>query len=181
MPVQIGAKLDSGFDDPIGMLHDCHRRIERFLALLCDIAERAHARSLTPEETSAIRAALSYFRDGGRRHAADEEESLFPRIRALAPNGALDPLDHLEDDHREAAQLHDDVESLYSLWISAQAALGSAQQQSLLQKTRRLRALYAEHIHAEESAVFPRAAQLLDREAIAAIGSEFRARRNQTH
>ena len=31
MGIQIGAKPDSGFDDPIGMLKDCHRRIEHFL------------------------------------------------------------------------------------------------------------------------------------------------------
>jgi len=34
MAIQIGAKPDSGFDDPIGMLKDCHRRIERFLGIL---------------------------------------------------------------------------------------------------------------------------------------------------
>jgi hypothetical protein len=35
MAIQIGAKPDSGFDDPIGMLKDCHRRIESFLGILC--------------------------------------------------------------------------------------------------------------------------------------------------
>jgi hemerythrin-like domain-containing protein len=176
MPVQIGAKLDSGFDDPLGMLQDCHRRIERFLAVLCDVAERAHARSLTDEEAAAIRSALSYFREGGRRHTADEEESLFPRMRALGPPGTLDPLDHLEDDHREADTLHDEVDRLYTEWLSA-GALHPSHQQSLLQKTQRLRALYAGHICTEEATVFPHAARILDRNAIAAIGAEFRDRR----
>ena len=177
MPVQIGAKLDSGFDDPLGMLQDCHRRIEGFLSILCDVAERAHSRALTSEEASALRAALAYFREGGRRHTADEEESLFPRMRTLAPAGTLDRLDRLEDDHREADRLHDDVDRLYSDWLIA-GALDAAQQQSLLEKTRRLRALYAAHIEAEETTVFPAAARILERTAIAAIGSEFRARRN---
>jgi hypothetical protein len=154
MPVQIGAKPDSGFDDPLGMLHDCHRRIERFLAILCDVAERAHGRSLTGEEAAAIRA----------------------RMRSLAPAGTLEPLEQLEDDHREADRLHNDVERLYSNWLSA-GALNPAQEQALLEKTRRLRALYGLHIQAEETTVFPRAARLLDRDALAAIGSEFRARR----
>ena len=177
MPVQIGAKLDSGFDDPLGMLQDCHRRIERFLAILCDVAERAHARALTDEEAAAIRASLAYFREGGRRHTADEEESLFPRMRNIAPAGTLDPLDALEGDHREADQLHDDVDRLYSSWLSA-GTLDPALQTSMLEKTQRLRALYAEHIHTEEATVFPAAARLLDRDAIAAIGLEFRTRRN---
>lgn len=177
MPVQIGAKLDSGFDDPLGMLQDCHRRIERFLALLCDVASRAHARALADEEAAAIRAALSYFREGGRRHTADEEESLFPRMRSVAPAGTLDPVDRLESDHREADQLHDAIDRLYSAWLAA-GVLDPAHQQEMLEKTSRLRALYAEHIHTEEAIVFPAAARLLDRHAIAAIGSEFRARRS---
>jgi hemerythrin-like domain-containing protein len=177
MPVQIGAKLDSGFDDPLGMLQDCHRRIERFLATLCDVATRAHTRALTDEEAAAVHASLTYFREGGRRHTADEEESLFPRMRSVAPAGTLDPVDRLEQDHREADQLHDDIDRLYSAWLSS-GALDPDQQQEMLQKTSRLRALYSEHIHTEEATVFPAAARLLDRDAIAAIGSEFRNRRN---
>lgn len=176
MPVQIGAKLDSGFDDPLGMLQDCHRRIERFLVILCDVAERAHARSLTGGESDAVRAALAYFRDGGRRHTADEEESLFPRMRALSSAAALDSISHLEDDHREADSLHNDIDRLYTNWIST-GAVNAANQASLLEKTRRLRALYAQHIEAEETTVFPHAARVLDSEAVRAIGAEFRARR----
>jgi hypothetical protein len=50
MAIQIGAKRDSGFDDPLGMLKDCHRRIENFLGILCVVVERAQGRSLTGEE-----------------------------------------------------------------------------------------------------------------------------------
>jgi hypothetical protein len=45
MAVQIGARPDSGFDDPIGMLKDCHRRIERFLGILCQVARQAQGRA----------------------------------------------------------------------------------------------------------------------------------------
>src|SRR5581483_9189994 len=157
MSVQIGAKLDSGFDNPLGMLQDCHRRIERFLAILCDVAGHAHSRALTDEEAAAVRAALGYFREGGRRHTADEEQSLFPRMRTLAPPGSLDPLDQLEDDHREAEQLHDDIDRLYSDWLSS-GVLNPDRQQAMLSKTQRLRQLYSEHIHMEEATVFPTAA-----------------------
>jgi len=83
MAVQIGAKPDSGFDDPLGMLKDCHRRIEHFLSILCAVVERAQQQTLTDEEIVAIQSALSYFRVGGQRHTADEEESLFPRLIAV--------------------------------------------------------------------------------------------------
>ena len=82
MAVQIGAKPDSGFDDPIGMLADCHRRIERFLNILCRVAERAEGRALSGEECEVIQAALKYFQESGPRHNKDEEESIFPRLRS---------------------------------------------------------------------------------------------------
>lgn len=41
MPIVIGAKRESDFTDPIGMLGDCHRRIERFLNVLLTIATGA--------------------------------------------------------------------------------------------------------------------------------------------
>ena len=65
MAIQIGAKPDSGFDDPIGMLKDCHRRIESFRGVLCVAVDSAQGRSLTGEEQDAVQAALQYFRTGG--------------------------------------------------------------------------------------------------------------------
>ena len=111
MAIQIGAKPDSGFDDPIGMLKECHRRIESFLGILCVAASRAQGRSLTTEESDAVKASLQYFRTGGQRHTADEEESLFPRLRE-SDAGSLGDIDRLEGDHREANDLHASVERM---------------------------------------------------------------------
>ena len=147
MAVQIGARPDSGFDDPIGMLKDCHRRIESFLGILCVVVNRAQGRGLSDEERDAIKAALQYFRTGGQRHTADEEESLFPRLRKSNAT-YFEEIDRLEGDHHEASNLHGTVEQLYS-----------------------------DHIQVEETIVFARAIQVLDSYAIAAIGTEFRFRR----
>jgi hemerythrin-like domain-containing protein len=176
MGVQIGAKPDSGFDDPIGMLTDCHRRIEQFLKILATVVERAVGRNLTGEETSAVQSALRYFRAGGVRHTADEEESLFPRLRNGSAEESLAKLEALEADHHEAADLHDTVEQLYSTWIAG-SGLGLDEQRQLQAVTHRLSELYYAHIRVEESVVFPQAAQVLDPAAIAAMGEEFRARR----
>lgn len=40
MPVTIGAKRESDFTDPLGMLSDCHRRVERFLQALIKVTTR---------------------------------------------------------------------------------------------------------------------------------------------
>jgi hemerythrin-like domain-containing protein len=174
--IQIGAKPDAGFDDPLGMLKDCHRRIENFLNILCVVVDRAANRALTEEETSAIQAALNYFRVGGQRHNADEEQSLFPRMRAADAAAPLAEIAGLEHDHRDAAELHDKADALYSTWI-ASGNLTPAQHGELAAATGTLKQLYAQHIELEEKVVFPRAAQMLKPDAIAAIGEEFRARR----
>jgi hemerythrin-like domain-containing protein len=176
MAIQIGAKPDSGFDDPLGMLRDCHRRIERFLHVLCVVAAQASSRSLNKEESAAVTAALHYFREGGRRHNADEEESLFPRLCAAQPDDFQANLAHLEDDHRQTERLHQRVEAFYREWIDS-ATLSSSEHQALLSATSELQRIYTEHIRLEESIVFPHAAQTLDKTAIAVIGSEFQARR----
>ena len=176
MGVQIGTKPDSGFDDPIGMLVDCHRRIEHFLHILCVVVERARGRTLNAEEREAVGAALEYFRVGGKRHNADEEESLFPRLRAECPRGEADQIGGLENDHQHANESHGAVEELYRKWIAA-GRLATEEEELLASGTEQLRRLYLEHIKIEEQAVFPRAVRLLSRDAIEAMGAEFRARR----
>jgi hemerythrin-like domain-containing protein len=178
MAIQIGAKPDSGFDDPIGMLKDCHRRIESFLGILGVVVDRAQGRSLNAEERNAVQAALQYFRTGGQRHTADEEESLFPRLRKSATE-SFNEIDRLEADHRDASDLHGSVERLYSRWIEL-GSLGPAETQQLLSHAARLKQLYSDHIQVEESIVFARASQVLDSREITAIGTEFRYRRKLT-
>jgi hemerythrin-like domain-containing protein len=174
--IQIGAKLDSGFDDPIGMLIDCHRRIEHFLHILCLVAGRAHGRGLTNEEKEAVEAALNYFRVGGQRHNADEEESLFPRLRATRMGASASDLGGLESDHKLANTLHATVEELYRAWIAA-GRMSPGDGERILAATDQLKRLYEEHIRIEEGVVFPRAVEVLDVRALVAMGREFRARR----
>ena len=174
--IQIGAKPDSGFDDPIGMLKDCHRRIESFLRVLCLVAERAIGRRLSDEEAAAINSALSYFRTGGQRHTADEEESLFPRLRGQLPDNEPEELHRLEDDHHRANELHAEIEELYEIWMES-GLLNENNQKSLTQAVAELEAIYKAHIKVEEEVVFPQASRTLDEKEIAEIGHEFRARR----
>jgi hemerythrin-like domain-containing protein len=175
LAIQIGAKHDCGFDDPLGMLKDCHRRIQSFLRIFCVVAERAKGRALTDEERAAVDAALNYFRSGGQRHTADEESSLFPRLRASCVDTPSE-LETLEADHRDAEYLHAEVERLYVQWVGM-GELRAEDHKQLLAETGRLGHLYAEHIEIEETIVFVHAAKVLDSQTIAAIGLEFEGRR----
>lgn len=176
MGIQIGAKLDSGFDDPLGMLKDCHRRIEHFLNILHVVVKRAGGRGLSEEESAAVHAALHYFREGGRRHTTDEEESLFPRLRAACGGEELAELGGLEDDHREADRAHALVDELYTHWLD-EGTVDPHDLQRLENAMDRLVQLYGAHIALEDNVLFPRAAHRLSPGELGEIGQEFRARR----
>lgn len=180
MPVVIGARPDSGFDDPIGMLKDCHRRIESFLGVLFQVCRRAQGRALSDEERHAVENALHYFTQSGPRHNEDEEQSVFPRLRASNPAAPTEDVQRLEAEHHEATAYHDEVALLYSKWI-ADGSVSAEDEGSLLLRTGQLQRLYAEHIRIEEEVVFPRAAALFNQQTLGEIGEEFKARRNAGH
>ena len=57
MPVQLGSQPEHGFDEPLGLLSDCHRRIERFLEMLKKVAEQGGADAINDEGRRAVDAA----------------------------------------------------------------------------------------------------------------------------
>ena len=69
-----------GFDDPLGMLAACHRRVEQ----QCDTLRRlvphlaAHGSDATARD--AADAVLRYFGTAAVHHHADEEDDLFPAM-----------------------------------------------------------------------------------------------------
>ena len=120
MPVEIGAKTHN-FTDPTGLLSDCHRRIEMFMGTLKAVAAVID-RPPAEDTVRALESALRYFGEAAPKHTADEEVSLFPRLRQMGLpeiDSAFAELEHLEDEHRWAAPLHAITES--SLWRTTRA------------------------------------------------------------
>lgn len=101
MAVQIGEKTHA-FSDPTGLLSDCHRRVEMFLGMLEAVA-KVIDRPATEETRRALESALRYFGEVAPKHTADEEESLFPRLRQMHDaemEAAFSRLEQLEEEHR---------------------------------------------------------------------------------
>jgi len=124
MPIAIGAKPKSTFTDPIGSLTDCHRRIELFLAVLAQVSAQARGGPLSREEREAMETALRYFREGATKHTADEEETLFPRLRSIERpdwRAVLEKTGALEDQHEEAKRGHAEIEHLGRKWLAAES------------------------------------------------------------
>ena len=177
MPIAIGAKPGHDFSEPLGMLSDCHRRIESFLAVLQEVSDRSPDGRLSAESREPFERALAYFRTGAPRHTADEEESLFPRLRRLAaPEALFDQMDRLEGEHRRAQALHATVDEIGARWL-ADSILVPQERAMLAHALEELGRLYAEHIALEDNQVFPLAGRILPGEEKRQIGREMAARR----
>jgi hemerythrin-like domain-containing protein len=179
MPIVIGGKPESSFADPIGLLTDCHRRIERFLAVLQRVGEQAHGGPLTVEQSAALETALRYFREAAPKHTADEEQTLFPRLRSIGTDEAkavLSKVDALEHQHAEADRRHAEIDRLGVKWLAG-GSLSVEDAQRFSSLIAALTDLYRGHIAVEEGELFPTAAAALDQREREAIGSEMAARR----
>jgi hemerythrin-like domain-containing protein len=179
VPITIGAKRESDFTDPIGMLGDCHRRIEMFLDVLLRVSEAARGGSLTDEQRGAFDNALRYFREGAPRHTADEEESLFPRLRQTRDPqtpALLARIESLEEEHGCADRIHAEVDRLGQSWLT-NGKLAAEDAAHLVTILTQLREIYRHHIAAEDNEVFPAAAAVLSDSDRQAIGKEMASRR----
>jgi hemerythrin-like domain-containing protein len=122
MPIALGDRPLANFTQPLEMLQDCHRRIEHFLGVLKKVASQFSVGELSDEARRALEVSLTYFAEAAPRHTADEEESLFPRMRTSpdpAVQAALAELDRLEADHRRAEEMHERVEGISRRWLRA--------------------------------------------------------------
>lgn len=184
MVIPMGTRGQPDFSQPIELMMDCHRRIERFLGVLVQMVNRygrPAPQSLDEQGRQALQTALDYFAQAAPRHTADEEESLFPRMRQIHDpevQAALAELDRLEADHRKAAAAHARVDELGRRWLSA-GILDGSDLEELVVLLDDLSATYAQHIRLEDKRVFVLASQALDQAALEQVGREMKDRRLQ--
>src|SRR5215472_14630558 len=177
MPVQIGSKAHN-FSDPTGLLSDCHRRIEMFMQVLEGVAKTVDS---PPEEEirQSLEKALRYFREAAPKHTADEEQSLFPRLRTLeSPQlaEAFAKLDELEIDHRWSEPLHLRIERLGQDYLS-KGRLSETQVADFRDLVSKLSAMYLRHIAVEDNILFPAAERVLSDRDKQVIAEEMAKRR----
>ena len=177
MPVQIGAKTHN-FTDPTGLLTDCHRRVEMFLGML-EVVGQVIDRPATEKTRRALESALRYFVQAAPKHTADEEESLFPRLRRIHHpeiESVFSSLEQLEEEHRWAAPLHAEVDRLGAQYL-ATGNLSRPEAGDFRGAVASLASMYKHHISVEDSLVLPLAARMLSDGDRSAIAEEMAGRR----
>lgn len=137
---------------------------------------------LENDTRAALETALRYFREAAPKHTADEEESLFPRLRRIENpelTTALATIDALEQDHRRADSLHAEVDTLGRRCLEM-GHLSAGDAQRFRKAVADLASIYVEHIKIEDDVVFPTAGKTLADADKTAIAAEMAARRNLT-
>lgn len=159
-----------GFDDPIGMLRACHRRIERQLATLDRLRKHLPEHHADADARAAATAIMRYFDTAAHNHHADEEESLFPRLAAVRPEAA-----------KLTVTLGREHAVLAERWARLRPLLGAIAAGSgaylPIQGVEQFCAAYASHIAREDGELLPQAMAVLDSARLAEIGAEMAARR----
>ena len=151
-----------GYDDPLGMLAACHRRIERQLATLDRLRRHLPAHGCDADARAAAAGILRYFDTAAPHHHADEEESVFPRLVAAAPD-ARALVETLAREH----------EALAANWQRLRPVLAALTAELI----DGVRAAYAAHIAIEEAELIPWAARSFDAATLATVAGEMAARR----
>ena len=162
-----------GFDEPFEMLHACHERIDRMLALLQRLRRHVEANGVDEQARQAARDVMRYFDLAGPQHHLDEERHVIPRL-AASGDPSLVAL---------AARLHDDHRAMEVAWSRARPVLLALSEGGLGFDAGAHRVfddfatLYADHLEAEESLAFPAAQAGIDDAALRAMSEDMMRRR----
>jgi hemerythrin-like domain-containing protein len=161
------------FDDPVGLLLACHRRIEKHCDTLQRMPKHLEKHGVDSDLQTAITRILRYFSLAGPAHHADEELGLFPWLLARPdfPGALRAPLRNLVDQHRQ----------LETAWQNLSEDLNDL---IVTEKPRALRLepfviMNRAHIALEDGEIFPLARQILDPDSANALGRTMILRRRE--
>ncbi len=161
--------------DAVDMLLACHQRIRNFTAIAARLGEVEGA---GPEEiANAAEAVHRYYTVALPLHEADENQSVYPRLRGvLSQENDAHALELMIEQHGPIDEL---VARLVPLWNQLRTAPTTLPelQADLRAYAARLLDLWKQHLSLEEEVVFPLIRKSLPNNDLAAIHREMKLRR----
>lgn len=171
-------------DDPFEWLAQCHRRVEHFTQLVLRLHDHLQARGWDRSAQEAAHDVIRYFEQAAPLHHADEEDDLFPWLKAHGGDADQQALTALEEDHRRLDEqwqaLRADLQAGATLEVLATSLEARSGRSGLLGDRTALEhwyAAYARHIAVEEGQIYPALRQVMDAEARHRALRKMRARR----
>jgi len=163
-------------EEPLDALQACHGRIEEHLQALEKLAQRVATGVPDSAAGSDARAVLRYFETSGAQHHRDEDEDLFPLLRARAAAlGRIEVAAGIEELEREHATL----EAQWRRLREALSAIAALREDAAIDAgdAERFAWLYRRHMDREAQLVLPFARETLGTKERAELGARMAARR----
>lgn len=169
---------DSLKNDASGMLAASHRRQEEELRACRQAAFALSEDRGRAEHVAIIAAGLRFFRKQAKRHVADEEESVFPRLAGQGEQ--IDELVRtLIADHREHEKLLGELDALAAPWIEGSALPPSGTAHEFADRFQTFYEHYRDHIDREDDELLPALASLSGEAGEAALAEMLERRPNR--
>jgi hemerythrin-like domain-containing protein len=162
-------------EDAVSQLLGCHDRIRHFTTVALRLAELQQAPA--SDRSQAARAVLRYYTVALPLHEADENESVYPRLKkTLLPGELANANEQMIAQHKNIAAT---VAELIPIWqeVEHDPEAQDASSDRLRDCTERLSELWNAHLKLEEEQVIPALRQHLTADDLRAIQQEMRDRR----
>jgi pyridoxamine 5'-phosphate oxidase len=164
-----------GFDQPIAVLKHCHDRIRKQIRTMQNLLTHLPKNGADEPARRGAEAILQYFEKAAPNHHADEEEDLFPVLRATAQGedeaALAEVLPKIMHEHELMAQAWAALEPQLQAIAAGTGAELSAENVAAIA------ALYAGHMEKEEQVIAPMAKRILSAEQMDTLGKAMEARR----
>lgn len=164
-----------GLETPLEMLEACHERLQAQLATLARLAEWLPEHGADAQARQAAANVMRYFDLAAVNHHLDEEQDLFPVLRARIDPARCETLGALID------WILADHQAMFAAWAAMRAKLepiARGEPVSLdVAEVEGFAARYARHIEREEGELLPYARELLTASDLAALSATMTARR----
>ena len=157
--------------DAFAILHHCHEHIGEQLQRLEGLAAALRGReTFLDEQRVALEEIVSFLETAVPVHTADEEQTLFPALRAQPEFADVPhtPMDCMEGEHLTHLEMRRELAD----------AVTRRDARATILAARRLIAEYRDHIAKEEEVLYPFAKRLLtDPATLASLAADMRFRR----
>jgi iron-sulfur cluster repair protein YtfE (RIC family) len=161
-------------EDALDLLLGCHQRIRHFAATASRLA---HAQGTTAEEIRMAAAGVfRYFSVSLALHEADEEDSLRPRLEALAGERVHHALAAMHDQHQAIDELIERLLPLLQLLERNPSAIDQVGGE-MCGISKALEEIFNAHLELEEKEIFPAIREKLSNEDQAEMLQEMQSRR----
>jgi iron-sulfur cluster repair protein YtfE (RIC family) len=160
----------------VEMLLGCHTRIRHYVQLSLTLAGAEN--EPLKEIAEAATAIFRYFSTALPLHEADENKSIFPRLRSAQPAGGLvrEAAEIMVEQHKAIDEMATELLSLCSSLDHTPERLATLSRR-LEHVSRALEQAFAAHLHMEETVIFPALTELLTGEQLEEIRREMQERR----